>query len=104
MRAIRATTDDVAVACTSEQTYLGEGVTWDSRRDELLRVDIVAGRIFRDTVADDGSLSSVRTYQVPGTVGAVAPVDASDGFLLAANRGFLYLSANGSIRPIAEVA
>jgi len=35
----------VAVACTTEQTELGEGVRWDARRDELLRVDILAGRV-----------------------------------------------------------
>jgi sugar lactone lactonase YvrE len=93
-----------AVACTSEQTLLGEGVRWDARRDELLRVDILAGRVFRDRVADDGALLPVRTYEVPGTVGAVAPVEGDEGWLLAANRGFAHLSPDGSLRPLAEVA
>ena len=39
-----------AVACTTEQTQLGEGTRWDARRDELLRVDILAGRVYRDRV------------------------------------------------------
>ena len=41
---------------------LGEGARWDARRDELLRVDILAGRVYRDRVADDGGLVPVRTY------------------------------------------
>ena len=55
--------------CTTEQNELGEGARWDARRDELLRVDIVAGRIYRDTLADDGALIPVREYSVPDTVG-----------------------------------
>jgi sugar lactone lactonase YvrE len=93
-----------AVACTTEQTLLGEGVRWDARRDELLRVDILAGRVFRDRVADDGALVPVRTYDVPGTVGAVSPVEGDEGWLLATNRGFARLSADGSLSPLAAVA
>ena len=39
-----------------------------------------------------GCLSLVRAYQVPGTVGAIAPVQGDDGWLLAAGRGFVHLS------------
>ena len=38
------------VACTTEQCQLGEGTWWDDRRGELLRVDILAGRVYRDEV------------------------------------------------------
>jgi sugar lactone lactonase YvrE len=93
-----------AVACTTEQTLLGEGVTWDARRDELLRVDILAGRVYRDRIADDGGIISVRTYDLGGTVGAVAPIDGDDGWLLAADRGIAHLSADGSLHPIADIA
>jgi sugar lactone lactonase YvrE len=93
-----------AVACTSEQTQLGEGACWDARRGELLRVDILAGGVYRDRVADDGGLVPVRTYHVPGTVGAIAPIEGDDGWLLAAGWGFAYLSQDGSLRPLAEVA
>jgi sugar lactone lactonase YvrE len=92
-----------AVACTSEQTQLGEAVKWDSRRGELLHVDILAGRVYRDTVAEDGSLIPVRTYRVAGTVGAIVPLDGDEGWLLAANRGFVHLSTDGALRPLAEV-
>jgi sugar lactone lactonase YvrE len=93
-----------AVPCTDEQNILGEGARWDGRRDELLRVDIVAGRIFRDRVDADGALSPVARYQVAGTVGAVAPIDRDEGWLLAANRGFLHLALDGSTHPLADVA
>ena len=93
-----------AVAATTEQTLLGEGARWDARRDELLRVDIVAGRVYRDRVDDDGRLIVVRSYTVPGTVGAVAPVEGDDGWLLAAGLGFAYLPPDGSLRSIVDAA
>jgi sugar lactone lactonase YvrE len=95
---------DAAIACTVEQAVLGEGARWDARRDELLRVDIVAGRVHRDRVADDGGLVPVRSYALPGTVGAIAPIDGDDGWLLAAGRGFTHLAPDGSLRTIADVA
>jgi sugar lactone lactonase YvrE len=93
-----------AVSCTTEQTVLGEGVRWDARRGELLRVDILAGRVYRDRVSDDGSLVPVRVYSLPGTVGAIAPIQGDDGWLLAAGRSFVYLREDGSTRTLAEVA
>lgn len=93
-----------AVACTTEQNVLGEGACWDARRDELLRVDILAGRVFRDRIGHDGALDPVGTYEVPGTVGAIAPIEGDEGWLLAANRGVAYLRPEGAVRAIAEVA
>jgi sugar lactone lactonase YvrE len=93
-----------AVPCTTEQTVLGEGVRWDARRGELLRVDILAGHVHRDRIDADGGLAPVRTYRLPGTVGAITTVAGDDGWLLAADRGFVYLSPDGTRRPIAEVA
>ena len=92
------------VACTSEQCQLGEGTRWDDRRGELLRVDILAGRVYRDEVDADGALAPVRRYQVSGTVGAVAPIHDDQGWLLATDRWFTYLSPNGELRPLVEVA
>ncbi len=93
-----------AVACTTEQTLLGEGARWDARRDELLRVDILAGRVYRDRVAEDGALIPVGTYRVPMTVGAITPVEGDEGWLLAAGRGFVHLTVDGSLYTLAEVA
>jgi sugar lactone lactonase YvrE len=93
-----------AVACTTEQMVLGEGARWDARRDELLRVDIVAGRVYRDLVGPDGDLIPVRAYEVAETVGAAAPIEGADGWVLAAGRGFAHLSEDGSVRQIADAA
>jgi sugar lactone lactonase YvrE len=93
-----------AVACTSEQTQLGEGVRWDARRAELLRVDIVARRVFRDRVREDGSLLPVQVYDLPWTIGMIAPIEDDDGWLLGAGRGFVRLLPDGTHRTIAEVA
>lgn len=93
-----------AVACTTEQNLLGEGARWDARRGELLRVDIMAGRVYRDRVDDDGGLVPVRTYRVPGTVGAITPVEGDEGWLLAAGRGFAHLSPDGAVRALVDVA
>lgn len=96
--------DRPAQACTVEQTQLGEGVRWDARRNELLRVDILAGRVFRDRVARDGTLVPVRVYEIPGTVGMIAPILGDDGWLLGAGRGFVHLLPGGLHRIIATVA
>jgi sugar lactone lactonase YvrE len=93
-----------AVACTTEQTLLGEGARWDARRGELLRVDILDGLVFRDRVDAEGVLVPVGSYRVPGTVGAITPVQGDPGWLLAAGRGFLHLRPDGSLRLVAEVA
>lgn len=94
----------VAVACTTEQTQLGEGVRWDARRDELLRVDILAGRVYRDQVRSDGTLVPVRVYQLPWPVGMIAPVEDDEGWLLGAGRGFVHLAPDGTHRTLAEVS
>jgi sugar lactone lactonase YvrE len=41
---------------------------------------------------------------VPGTIGAITPIEGDDGWLLAAGRGFVHLLPDGAQRPIAEVA
>jgi sugar lactone lactonase YvrE len=93
-----------AIPSTTEQTKLGEGLRWDARRDELLRVDIAAGQVFRERIAGDGSLIPIRTYRLLGTVGAVAPIEGGRGWVLAADRGFALLDPDGAFRMIAAVA
>ena len=72
-----------AVACTNSQAVLGEGLRWDARRAELLAVDILAGRVYCGGVADDGGLTLTRGYVVPGTVGAITPLEDDEGWVLA---------------------
>ena len=97
-------THGAAVLCAGEQTVLGEGARWDARRDELIGVDILAGRVYRERIDNQGDLIRTHSYLVSATVGAVAPVQDDQGWLLAAGRGFVHLSPDGSLRPIAEVA
>ncbi len=93
-----------AVACTTEAAELGESARWDSRRSELLWVDILRGRVVRSTVNDDGSLAIVRTYELPMSVGAIAPIVGDDGWLLAAGTGFVHLSPDGTFRVLSAAA
>jgi sugar lactone lactonase YvrE len=93
-----------AIACTTPQTLLGEGIRWDARRDDLLGVDILDGCVFRGRVGDDGDLTLVHEYRLPTTVGAVAPIEGDEGWLVAAGRGVVHLALDGTVRPIAELA
>ena len=89
-----------AIACTTDQTILGEGPRWDARRGELLWVDILAGCVYRHRIGGNGDLVLVDRYEVGETVGAVAPVEGDDGWLLAGERRFLHLSPDGTVRPL----
>jgi sugar lactone lactonase YvrE len=93
-----------AVLCSAEQTELGEGIRWDARRDEMLAVDILAGRVYRGRVRDDGALERVRLYQLSVTVGVIAPVEGDNGWVLGAGRSFVYLAPDGTHRTITEVS
>ena len=96
--------DGQAVACTTEQTQLGEGIRWDARRGELLAVDILAGRVARGLLRKDGLIERIGVYQLPGTVGMIAPIQGDDGWVLGAGRGFAHLALDGTQRTIAQVA
>lgn len=96
--------DGQAVACNTEQTQLGEGIRWDGRRGELLAVDILAGRVARGLLRKDGLIQRVGIYQLPGTVGMIAPIQGDDGWVLGAGRGFVHLALDGTQRTIAQVA
>ncbi len=99
------TAPPAAVAASSEQTQLGQGVRWDDRRFELLRVDILAHRFYRDQIRGDGSLVPVTTYRLPWPVGVVAPVKGEGGWLLGAGRGIVHLQPDGTYRVVhTEVA
>ena len=52
------------------------------------------------TVGSDGELSLFRQYWVPGTVGAIVPVEGDEGWMVAAGRGFVLLCPDGWLRPI----
>jgi sugar lactone lactonase YvrE len=88
---------------SAERAELGEGPRWDARRGELVWVDILRGRVLRDTVGADGTLLPMRRYELGTTVGAVAPVAGGDGWVAAAGRGVQHLGLDGRLTPIVDV-
>ena len=93
-----------AVVVSTLQHELGEGIRWDARRNEMLAVDILVGRVYRARVRDDGGLEGICVYQIPDPVGMLAPVEGDGGWVLGAGRGFVYLAADGAQQTLAEVA
>ena len=67
-------------------------------------MDILAGRVYRDRVADDGRLVPVHHYDLPGTVAAIAPIEGDDGWLVAFERGVSHLALDGTLTAIADFA
>lgn len=84
----------------TERSYgHGEGIRWDARRQELLWVDISAGRFLRAPL--DG-LDSPVEHTEDAPVGAVTPYDAG-GWLLAAGRGLRAVDEQGRTHQIADL-
>jgi sugar lactone lactonase YvrE len=75
----------------------GEGVRWDARRQELLWVDIGAGRFLRAAL---DRLDDPVEHVAGVPVGAGTP-RAGGGWILAAGRGLLALSESGEQSEIA---
>jgi len=67
--------DGAAVACTAEQTVLGEGVRWDARRGELLRVDIL---VVPQSAPSDGHGETADRPQGQQCQGLSRPTDLGD--------------------------
>ena len=87
--------------CSAEPGLLSEGPRWDGDRNELLWVDVLAGRLHRAGLGADGQLRVLQTFQVPGHLGAAAPA-ARGGYVLAAGPGFLHVDDAGAIRELAQ--
>jgi sugar lactone lactonase YvrE len=92
----------VAVPCSGERVELGEGARWDGAGRRLLWVDVPTGRLFGAEFRD-GRLVTTVTHQVPGCLAAVAPLDSpGGGWIIAAQEGFGYLAADGTLSVLAE--
>jgi SMP-30/Gluconolactonase/LRE-like region len=87
-----------AILCTCNRATLGEGARWHARTRELLWVDITAGRLFREHVADDaGPLTRVATHDIGGCPSEQwLRLWVPNGWMLAAGGGFAYLGRTGT--------
>jgi sugar lactone lactonase YvrE len=87
--------------CSAEPGLLSEGPRWDAARNELLWVDVLAGKLHRACLGADGQLQVQQTIQVNCHLGAAAPV-AGGGYVLAAGPGFLHVDDTGTVRQLAQ--
>jgi sugar lactone lactonase YvrE len=89
--------------CSAKPGLLSEGPRWDASREELLWVDVLAGRLHRARLDADGQLQVRQTFQVHCHLGAAAPA-AGGGYVLAAGPGFLHVNDAGAVRELAQPA
>lgn len=77
----------------------GEGVRWDARGQQLLWVDIGAGRFLRARLDD---VDAPVVHEAGSSVGAVTPFEGG-GWLLAAGRGLVAVDGEGAQQAVAEL-
>lgn len=77
----------------------GESARWDAQRQELLWVDIGAGRFLRAPLDE---VHAPVVHEAGTTVGAVTPC-AAGGWLLAAGRGIVHVAEDGGQQVLAEL-
>ncbi len=91
-----------AVPCTTDRYYLGESCRWDEIRNELIWVDLDAGRFFRAT-ADGPTVTVISTYEVEGTLTAVAPMaNRRAGWIIATDQSIATLDEDGSLHELSR--
>jgi sugar lactone lactonase YvrE len=93
----------VAEPCTTDVYFLGECCRWDDVRGELYWVDIMSGRFFRAT-ADASDVRILRTYQLPGDLCALAPLqERHDGWIVALDTSLGVLDEAGGYREVTNL-
>lgn len=89
-----------ALVCSEIVAEHGEGPVWDSRGDELLWVDVGAGRLHRGR-PEPGGVRHLGTLEIGVALGAVSPAE-SGGWILAAGLGFAHADHDGRLTWLAE--
>jgi sugar lactone lactonase YvrE len=89
-----------AAVCSEIVAEHGEGPVWDSHGEELLWVDIGAGRLHRGRPQPDGVVH-LGTLEIGVALGAVAPAQ-DGGWILAAGLGFAHAARDGRLTWLAE--
>jgi sugar lactone lactonase YvrE len=92
----------LAVPCSDVVAEHGEGVVWDHVRNELLWVDVGAGRLHRGR-PESAAVRHLGSIELAFPLGAVAPALAG-GWIAAVGAGFARLAANGSLTWISRPA
>jgi len=92
--------DWIAVRCSDVLAEHGEGVTWDDARQELVWVDIGAGRLHRGRPGAAG-VEHLGCLELDGPLGAVAPAQVG-GWIAAAGPGFAHLDVDGSVTRLIQ--
>ena len=77
----------------------GEGIRWDPAAEQLLWVDISAGRFLRAPLT---AVDAPVEHRSDRPIGAVTPVE-SGGWLLAAGQGLLHLTQAGHERHLVDL-
>jgi sugar lactone lactonase YvrE len=93
-----------AVPCNDVVAEHGEGVVWDDVRQELLWVDVGAGRLHRGRPGPAG-VEHLGSLEIGEPLGSVAPSTATataGGWIVAAGPGFARLGPDGSLTWLAE--
>src|SRR5215203_3951932 len=90
------------VAVSDERAELGEGPRLDQRTDQVLWVDILAGRLYRCRLTG-GRLQTEAVINVGRHLGAVAPLEKPGaGWVVAAGQGFAQVAEDGTVTTLAE--
>ena len=90
----------IAAVCSELVAEHGAGPVWDGASNELLWVDVGAGRLHRGR-PEPGGVRHLGTLELGVALGAVSPA-RNGGWIVAAGPGFARLAADGRLTWLAK--